>query len=598
MFLHPLGLLSLIGLPIVVGLHLYRRRFQRREVSALFLWAPKDTTPVAGRKREPLRKSASLLAELLAALCLALAFGGLRGCTAGTVQHLVVVLDGSASMGSTTSGGSTLERAREALRERLESLSADSRVTLVVSGPRPEVLVGPAAFRGEAQAALLDFAPGHVHHDLEPAVSLAEQLSESGRVLVISDRFEPGRLPESAELLSIGEPAPNLAVVSAARTAAADGMDEIRLSVISFGGAAISTELRATWSTGDAPAAGKRLGFDLQPGVPRSITFEVPSQAGVVQASLPADALTIDNDAFLAPRQKRELWLAADLEEDFAQSLNLGREGPIDRWLELLPNVREVPAANAHLILTDKASAPAGAWTMGFTPSASKEESGVFVGPFLLDRSTQLLSGMTLEGITWVTADSEPLAGVPLVSAGNRPLLVERLRGNERHFELDLSPAYSSLMRSPDWPILLTNVAEMRRAALPGPARTNMVLGEALVFRDSEPARYRLQGEDESREVRARGLLVLDDPMGPGAYELIRLEESGERRVASIAWSFVDAGESNLLDCASGKHKPEVQPRPDVVRASHSPIEVLLLALALGLGLLDWFVLAPRRRKV
>lgn len=596
MFLHPLGLLSLIGLPIVLGLHLYRRRFQRREVSALFLWAPRDTTPVAGRKREPLRASASLLAELLAALCLALAFSGLRGCTAGSVQHLVVVLDGSASMGATTSSGSTLERAREALRERLDSLSADSRVTLVVSGPRPEVLAGPAAFRGEAQAALQEFVPGHVHHDLEPAVALAEQLSESGRVLVISDRFEPGRLPQSAELLSIGEPAPNLALVSAARTAAGDGMDEIRLSVISFGGAAIKTELRATWPMDAGANGGKRLGFDLEPGRARSVTFEVPSQAGVVHASLPADALLIDNDAFLAPRQKRELWLAADLEDDLAGSLGLDRDGPIDRWLELLPNVREVPAENAHLILTDKDSAPAGAWTMAFTPAPESSKPGVFVGPFLLDRSTPLLSGMTLEGVTWVTSGAQSLTGVPLVSAGNRPLLVERLIGNERHFELNLNPAYSSLMRSPDWPILLTNLAEMRRAALPGPARTNMVLGEALVFRDRAPASYSLRSATGEREVRARGLLVLDDPMGPGAYELLRLEESGERLVATVAWSFVDAGESNLLDCASGKHKPDVLPRPDQVRASHSPIELLMLALALGLGLFDWFVLAPRKR--
>ena len=38
MFQSPLGLLALLGVPAVVLLHLFRRRFERRPVSALFLW--------------------------------------------------------------------------------------------------------------------------------------------------------------------------------------------------------------------------------------------------------------------------------------------------------------------------------------------------------------------------------------------------------------------------------------------------------------------------------------------------------------------------------------------------------------------------------
>ena len=78
MFANPLGLLALLAVPAVVALHLYRRRFEPRPVSALFLWGADDRAPVAGRKREPLRTSVSFWCELLAVALLALAFSGPR----------------------------------------------------------------------------------------------------------------------------------------------------------------------------------------------------------------------------------------------------------------------------------------------------------------------------------------------------------------------------------------------------------------------------------------------------------------------------------------------------------------------------------------
>ena len=68
MFLHPLGLLALLGVPAVVLLHLFRRRFQPHRVSALFLWIDDDENVMAGRRRERLRTNASFWLATLAAL--------------------------------------------------------------------------------------------------------------------------------------------------------------------------------------------------------------------------------------------------------------------------------------------------------------------------------------------------------------------------------------------------------------------------------------------------------------------------------------------------------------------------------------------------
>src|SRR5262252_10691585 len=97
-FAHPLGLLALAAVPAVVALHLFRRRFAERPVSALFLWQAVDHASVAGRRLEPLHRNPSFWLELLAAALLGLACAAPRLPWTQPARHLVVVVDGSLSM--------------------------------------------------------------------------------------------------------------------------------------------------------------------------------------------------------------------------------------------------------------------------------------------------------------------------------------------------------------------------------------------------------------------------------------------------------------------------------------------------------------------
>ena len=55
-FSNPLGLLALLAIPLVLYLHLFRRRFEPRRVSALFLFAA-DALPAAARAAAQARPS-------------------------------------------------------------------------------------------------------------------------------------------------------------------------------------------------------------------------------------------------------------------------------------------------------------------------------------------------------------------------------------------------------------------------------------------------------------------------------------------------------------------------------------------------------------
>ena len=605
MFASPLGLIALLAVPAVLALHLFRRRFEPREVSALFLWPGDDRAPVAGRRREPLRSNASLWCEMLCAALLAIAFAGPRASCAGArAEHLVVVLDDSASMAAGDASGSARDRAIELVRERLAGLAHASRATLVLSGRPPTVLAGPGAFVAQASAALDAWAPSTPRHDLSAAVAMGMQFAGDARVVLVTDHYRPEEWPDAVEVAALGRPLDNWAITHAARTRGVDGagaeVDRVFLTVSSF--ARVERTLAVQARVGDAALA--RDALTLAPGARTHLAFSLPRDTAAVEIALGGDglggdALAIDDVAFLAPPPSRTLGLFTDLDDGTLRSLGLAGEGEssFDRWLALVPSSVAAPdAASAHLVLSRSAPASGPAWTLELAALGSERRD--LVGPFLVDRTHALLEGVTLQGVVWSVDPARALGGAPLISVGDTVVASERDDGGRRVFELDLDPLRSSLQRSPDWPILLSNLAEARRAALPGAQRTNLALGETLVYRpgaelggaDERARTYVLEGvlgpaAGEQRELLARRVLEIDDVERAGVHRL-RLDQ---RVVAEFALSFLDAAESDLRAAGSGV-------RESSLAAAELDAEMSWLAWAVLAGALvalcaDWWVL-------
>ena len=163
----------------------------------------------------------------------------------------------------------------------------------------------------------------------------------------------------------------------------------------------------------------------------------------------------------------------------------------------------------------------------------------------MVDRAHPVLDGVTLSGVIWSASEARELPGVPLISAGGRPLAVEQRDGEARRTVLDLDVERSTLTRSPDWPILLANAVEQRRRALPGPESTNVILGQPFRYRGRDgDGPLLLRGRDFERALPARRDVWFDAFPGAGAYELVRAED--DRVLCAIGVRFGDPAESNL----------------------------------------------------
>lgn len=626
--LNPLGLLALLALPAIAFLHLWRRRHRPQPVSALFLWELATGTPAAGRRRERLRTTASLWLELAAALALALALAGPRACRERSAVHAVWVVDGSASMAAVDAGPATgpatsvRARALELLDARLAELPRGSRVSIVETGSPPRLLAGPAVPVEAARARLDSWRPAAAHHDPRPALALALSLAGDGAVTFVTDAYDPDAVPPEVELVALGRPLANAAIAHATRHGAdaigGTDRDEVFVVVRAFAPAPLTTTLTIT--ADGAPLERRELA--LVPAERHELSFEIPRAVEVLELALGPDALAIDDRAVLLPEPPRTLALATTLAADEARLVGLssgrrsgGDESAIDRWLALVPRSVAAPSPElAHLVIgrgadTDAPLAPLApvapiapvAWDLTFASLGDGRLD--LIGPFLSEKRHPLLAGLTLEGVVWSLDPDLALDGAPLVSAGDRPILCETFERGRRRLVLNVDPERSSLWRSPDWPILLANWAEERRRELPGPERTNLAIGEPLVYRARTAEPRRLVGpldaaaddrddrdDRQTLELAARETLYVEGLRRPGVFSL----REGERELCRYALSFQDAAESDLRARGSGQ-RPASRDRAQVA-ASSGWVEVLLVLAALACLVADWFVLGRAGR--
>jgi hypothetical protein len=561
-FTAPWGLLALLAIPAIVAIHLFRRRFPVRPVAGLFLWQLARPRPEQGGRISRLPITASLLLECLAALAFALIVAGARLVTASEHEHLVVLLDDSASMAAVGARGeSARDRAVRRIAGELDRLGATARVTLVATGERPAVLAGPAAAPADALRALERWTPAAPHHSPALGLRLARELAgRTGRLIVISDAGPEASLAGATgadagvRWAAVGQPLPNVAIVAAERTLTpAEGRGAILLALGNYADAPARRRLTVT--------AGDRSVLVREVDVPAgrsSITVPLPPGLPAVTVMLSADALARDNAVTLAEPRPRLVGVENRLPD------GRGREA-LARAIAAVAGATSADAG--QLVFGDAATLDRphvpGVWRVGFgRPPASWIAAGApqdFVGPFVLEKRHPLVQGMTLGGVVWAGAlPLAPGAVRPVISTGTYTLagIAASGRTDEPDILVDVDLARTNLVRSPDWPILVSNLVEMRREGLPGPERWNYRVGEWVRVRldrdPTGPLRIRCGGSE--RALPAARLLEFAAPAPGGLLQIVEGPAhagAGETVLVELGVNFFDEVESNLRDRAT-----------------------------------------------
>jgi hypothetical protein len=599
-FTAPWGLLALLGIPAIIAIHMFRRRFPPRPVAGLFLWQTLRQTPEGGGKITRLPVTASLILECLAALALALILAGARITPASVNEHLVVLLDDSASMAATNARNeSPRDRAVARVQDEIERLGRSARVTLVLSGDRPAVLAGPAALAIEAKPALERWKPQAQHHSLALGLRLARELaSKTGRLIVFSDAPPDVRgasAIEGVRWLSMGEPLTNVGITSAQRTLTpSEGRGTLSLSLGNFSKETAKRRLRVI---ANQDGGREILAQDLEvpPGT-SSLNLPIPTGLPAVTVSLSSDALLRDNEVTLVEPRPQIVGVENHLPEGRAKDALARALSSVSGAIRAVDGQLSFGPASA----LDQPAEP-GLWRVGFgrPPARLLMQGGSqdFIGPFVPEKRHPLLQGVTLAGVVW--AGALPLAANslhPIVSSGDHPLIAILGSRPDEGILFNVDLERTNLVRAPDWPILISNLVELRRQYLPGPERWN--------YRDGESIRARL-GSDPKGQLHFKcGPLERQLPQGrsiefiaPQNCALLQIME-GKDTLFELGVNFLDENETNLSDRATaeaGKLESQTSGLRTETGPESDPLFWTLVVVG-GLAMLgNWCWLGPSR---
>ncbi len=296
--------------------------------------------------------------------------------------------------------------------------------------------------------------------------------------------------------------------------------------------------------------------------------------------------------------QVRMLTIAVTLPKDDPAS------GFVQRVLKAIPDSQGGEADMAHLVIGPADALPASRrdlWWLGIGPLDRGEEArkkAVDLAdrtPYVLDKRHPLLNGVALSGIVWGGVQPVALDSVPLITSGSHRLLAQLAGSQTTAYLLNIDLLRSNLPESPDWPIFLSNLAELRRENLPGLRQWNYRLNEQIRFRlyegtaDPGDGELRLVRGDDSRPL-ARSPMVEIPPLDDtGLYEI---QDDGNL-AGRFAVNFFDPSESTLSGLHEGSREATAPQMADgfTIDNPYSWLLLVGLALIVAAALCDWRVL-------
>ncbi len=539
LFTSPLMLLGLGTLPLLAAVYWLRGRSRRAVVSNLAFWVDHRAPRHGGRILHRLQTPLTFFLELLAIAGLVTAAAGPALRQRDTLRPLVVVLDDSYSMLAHVREGSTSARSQAEAALATELRQNDYLVRFILAGVEPRLLGEPLRGPAHSTQALRLWtcqAPGA---DLVAALALAAEVGgPTARILVLTDHDPKLDLSHGqTQWWACGEKRDNWAFTTATRNRSGD-QERVLLEVTHFGTS--PSKSRLTLEGGHLAAPRIRL-LELEAGSTRQVFVSLPAGAPALRATLDGDALEIDNEVLLLPESAKPVRVRVDV-----SGADLRRA--VVRALEATGQA-VVAGERPELIICDKYGALEGdAWRMEILGAT---DTAAYAGPFVIDRNRDLAKGLSLASVVWSASPGAGLSGLPIVMAGDVPLLSEREEiGGRRRLQMSFVGEASNLQDTPDWPILFDNLVQWRRNGLPGVSAANVRLGQTVKVvlpQEAQQIEVLLPAKTARKlTVRGREVAVLADQVGRHTVRALQAEHA-------FSCNAVCGDESDLTHCGSGR---------------------------------------------
>ena len=298
-FLYPIGLLGLIGIPILIIVYLIKNRYTEQTVASTFLWRLSERFL---KRRNPLSKITgiiSLILQLLIVATVSLTVAHPIVTLPGAAYEYCFVIDGSASMNMTADGVSRFELAKDEIFEIISDAKDGSSFTVVLVADTTEVVIEKSDDPARVFSRIEALTPSDSTVDYTEAIGVAQGYFDANPAtvtyLVTDTDYEK---TENIRLVNVARSENNVSVEDVTMTKSGKNTVLVSGNVVSYGADRfVDIEVLSDSSEGAIAATKLQLikdektsfSFKLELSDFYSVTVRIPTE----------DAYAADNVAVL-----------------------------------------------------------------------------------------------------------------------------------------------------------------------------------------------------------------------------------------------------------------------------------------------------------
>ena len=298
-FLFPLGLLGLIGIPILIIVYIIKSKYAEITVSSTFIWRLSEKFL---KRRNPLNKLTGiigLILQLLMVAVLSFAIAHPMITLSGAANEYCFVIDGSASMRMTDSEGNTrFDIAKQEIEGIIDGAAEGSVYSLIYVGDGTRVVYERNENKESAKLLLSELNASYSAAEYSDAIGKAQMIFERNpstlTYLVTDKKYEK---MNNAELICVGDESENYAVSNVAYTLLSNTLT-VTGNVTSYTSDA-DLEL-ALYLDGDTnPAAMQSVQVSANNPTSFSLSCTTKTFSSIKVKVLNEDALALDNEIII-----------------------------------------------------------------------------------------------------------------------------------------------------------------------------------------------------------------------------------------------------------------------------------------------------------
>ena len=173
-FLYPIGLLGLIGIPILIIIYIIKSKYTEQTVSSTYLWTLSERFLKRKNPISRLTGIISLILQIVAIATISVAIAHPVFVLKGSANEYCFILDASGSMKMSDDNGVRFDQAKDKIAKLIEDATDGSRYSLIYMGNTTNFVYEKITDKEEALTLLRDSRVSDVEPDESKAIGLAQ----------------------------------------------------------------------------------------------------------------------------------------------------------------------------------------------------------------------------------------------------------------------------------------------------------------------------------------------------------------------------------------------------------------------------------------